>query len=352
MGMPKPFSSGRRYTPATPVAETTPNPNPYRFEILEVVEGKRGVAARIKYEGCTTFGGVKILCWISKAIAAKTLSSTSIDPHFSDGHDCMGPDARFPAHGRGWSDALNYVEADTLTDRVDRLMEDEEESDVVKAFDALIDVEPDVEDAFDDAFKQLVDGKPEGQRIDGVQINLGYVESALLTHLGIEFSGCYTTNPIEAIVHVTRAFKVFIDHHSEFDSFLLDDADNEWYIANLTDAYRDFMFEWFWVESQDSSAGNRSNIPCDLLPDPYGRRDYVDGHGWFYEINSMNLGALPGTYVCIDDFPKFLARFDPDKHTPQYLREQLPEKLYTEADDQFLELILTYTNCREFLDRS
>jgi len=74
----------------TPVA---PNPNPRNFKIVRLEQVGRYIIADVKYPGCNTYEGHKILVFegvsMSKVINAKVL-----DPHFcDDGH--LSPVARF-----------------------------------------------------------------------------------------------------------------------------------------------------------------------------------------------------------------------------------------------------------------
>ena len=63
-------------TEETPIEETTPNPNPFKFKILKnsCVNGKSILL--VNYQGCVTFNGNKLLLlksiWTDKA---------SLDPH-------------------------------------------------------------------------------------------------------------------------------------------------------------------------------------------------------------------------------------------------------------------------------
>lgn len=77
-----PFArSSDAYRPYTPILETAPNPNPYRFTILGYEQYGRYLLAEIKYLDCTTFDGRKLI--IFKDLTPLFLElETYIDPHF------------------------------------------------------------------------------------------------------------------------------------------------------------------------------------------------------------------------------------------------------------------------------
>lgn len=109
MGMP-PFSgrSSNSSSPQTPsysvvnvvekkVKYKSPNPNPFKFKILKEEKLERGTILEVKYEGCTTFNGVKLLllrCHVDLKYFGK------LDPHLlGDGHIVC---ARFEPTPQGW----------------------------------------------------------------------------------------------------------------------------------------------------------------------------------------------------------------------------------------------------------
>lgn len=76
----------------------SPNPNPYKFKVLKEERLEKGMILLINYEGCTTFGGDKLLllrCKIDLKYFGK------IDPHLlGDGHIVC---ARFEPTEEGWN---------------------------------------------------------------------------------------------------------------------------------------------------------------------------------------------------------------------------------------------------------
>lgn len=76
------------------VAPVAPNPDPYRFNIIqqEVVKGKSILL--VKYDGCTTFGGHKLLL-----LKRKWKKDMKLDPHLlGNDHIVM---ARFEPNEQG-----------------------------------------------------------------------------------------------------------------------------------------------------------------------------------------------------------------------------------------------------------
>lgn len=94
-------SSGASYT--------SKNPNPKRFKIERTVQIGKFLIARIRYEDCTNYEGVKIL--VFKDLTEVLLkSSTSIDPHFLEGTSDLIPIARFAPSAKGMFMALAFAE--------------------------------------------------------------------------------------------------------------------------------------------------------------------------------------------------------------------------------------------------
>lgn len=72
-----------------------PDPNPFKYEVLEerIVNDKSILL--VKYFGCTTFNGLKLIL-----LKRKYLSKEPLDPHFlSESHPVL---ARFEPNDRGW----------------------------------------------------------------------------------------------------------------------------------------------------------------------------------------------------------------------------------------------------------
>ncbi len=83
------IDTSQSVTPSTP---TTPNPNRFRFEVLNVAEGEKYVLAEIRYEDATTYEGRKLLLF-TKVDYEKCIASKEMDPHFLP--DVPTPLARF-----------------------------------------------------------------------------------------------------------------------------------------------------------------------------------------------------------------------------------------------------------------
>jgi len=89
-------------------AITATNPNPARFDILEVKQVGRNLVARIKYPDCTNYEGVKICLYKNMGIN-EILSLSCLDPHFSE--TTKSPFARFKPNPDGWDAACFMADA-------------------------------------------------------------------------------------------------------------------------------------------------------------------------------------------------------------------------------------------------
>lgn len=96
------FKPGRSsYTP--PMASTrpvAPNPDPWKFEIVRSFQIKKIFVSEIRYEGCTTFEGRKIL-----VTSWDPATKSHIDPHFTAGGGLL---ARFEPTEDGFTHALAF----------------------------------------------------------------------------------------------------------------------------------------------------------------------------------------------------------------------------------------------------
>ncbi len=62
---------------ATPFCDTTPNPNPHRFEIVDAELINGHTLLYVRYPNCTTFNGMKLLL-----LRGFNIYFTKLDPHF------------------------------------------------------------------------------------------------------------------------------------------------------------------------------------------------------------------------------------------------------------------------------
>ncbi len=82
-----------------PVNRQLPNPNKYRWVILEhYILGKAAVVV-IKYKDCTNYDGIKILVYDDSDKFEELRTGGAIDPHFSE--DEYSPVARFVPTDKG-----------------------------------------------------------------------------------------------------------------------------------------------------------------------------------------------------------------------------------------------------------
>lgn len=87
-----------------------PNPNPYRFKILEAIslDGIHTML-RINYPGCTSYNGDKIA--IYKRNPKDLIHLKFLDPHFLEGIHMNSPIARFPASEEGILNAMLFLKS-------------------------------------------------------------------------------------------------------------------------------------------------------------------------------------------------------------------------------------------------
>lgn len=118
MGISPFKTSCRSSASATPTSNIAPNPNPFLFEVMEARQVGKHVVAKIKYHGCTTFEGTKVLVFLD--LDGKVLyEATRIDPHFQErGRARLAgmveeplPFARFTPTQKGWRAALAFAAA-------------------------------------------------------------------------------------------------------------------------------------------------------------------------------------------------------------------------------------------------
>jgi hypothetical protein len=80
-----------------------PNPNPFRFDVVEAEHINGFLLLVIKYPDATNFEGLKILLFDRGVTLDALLQQRAIDPHFSDSQEYIHPIARFEPTGRGWN---------------------------------------------------------------------------------------------------------------------------------------------------------------------------------------------------------------------------------------------------------
>jgi len=105
---PRLFSSGSvtksvtcAETGYSPKVSVAPNPNPYNFEIIDIQENDNFLYLVLKYDGCTTYDGYKVLLYYirDKKEVLKMLSDKNLDPHFLE--DLVSPILRAPHNPEG-----------------------------------------------------------------------------------------------------------------------------------------------------------------------------------------------------------------------------------------------------------
>ena len=83
------FSSGTSYNSCiTPTSVTSPNPNPYRFEVIKRRDNSKYILLILKYQDCTTYNGYKVLLYKieDKNEVDRMIRDKNLDPHFLEGN--------------------------------------------------------------------------------------------------------------------------------------------------------------------------------------------------------------------------------------------------------------------------
>lgn len=93
-----------------------PNPDPKRYTILKSQHTEGYLILMVRYDGCTTFEGKKILVYAGVTIA-DLQKQASLDPHFSENPNFHSPIARFLPTDEGWRMAILFVTAMDLRER-------------------------------------------------------------------------------------------------------------------------------------------------------------------------------------------------------------------------------------------
>lgn len=89
MGVLKLFSD------SSPSNYSNPNPNPNDFSIIQTEKINDKFIVEVKYHGCTTFGGRKLLL-----LKSEYYNGNPLDPHLlGEDHIVL---ARFEPNGQGW----------------------------------------------------------------------------------------------------------------------------------------------------------------------------------------------------------------------------------------------------------
>ena len=83
------------YTPSAPA----PNPDPKRWQLLDVKRFDNAHVLTVRYLDCTNFEGIKVMVF-----RGKYAPRTTLDPHFSDKPD--SPIARFRPDTEGLAMAV------------------------------------------------------------------------------------------------------------------------------------------------------------------------------------------------------------------------------------------------------
>jgi len=82
-----------------------PNPDPNRFNIVDIYYNGKNTVVRVKYEGCTNYEGLKIMVYKG---FLDTKDIKELDPHFCENH--VSPIARFEPTEEGWGFAMEFAD--------------------------------------------------------------------------------------------------------------------------------------------------------------------------------------------------------------------------------------------------
>jgi hypothetical protein len=92
------------YSKVTSSTDTSPNPNPFRFEIREGFDYDKCCVLVVYYPDCTTFEGMKVL--VTDGCVADYKVAKSLDPHFFEKGDVI---ARFKPTKEGIEQAKSFA---------------------------------------------------------------------------------------------------------------------------------------------------------------------------------------------------------------------------------------------------
>lgn len=84
--------------------QPAPNPNPSRWELLEIAEFTNGYALKVRYLDCTNFEGEKVMVF-----RGEYRERAYLDPHFQPNK--AAPIARFRPDDEGWGMAISLAES-------------------------------------------------------------------------------------------------------------------------------------------------------------------------------------------------------------------------------------------------
>jgi hypothetical protein len=104
-GSVRPCSNLHTYEPEP----TTPNPNPFRFELKNIYNTDNFMMLVLNYPDATTYEGDKILVFKreDESEVLKMLQEKNLDPHFLE--DRLSPIARFPSSEEGVKFAMDFI---------------------------------------------------------------------------------------------------------------------------------------------------------------------------------------------------------------------------------------------------
>lgn len=90
-------------------------PDPYKFEILQISCVGNWSAVKIRYPNCTNYEGNKIL--LCNQVESLIRKHKRIDPHFTDKENALNLFARFEPTEKGWEEAVALARLLSLIDK-------------------------------------------------------------------------------------------------------------------------------------------------------------------------------------------------------------------------------------------
>ncbi len=85
-----------------------PNPDPFKYKILDALQYDRYLIIKIKYPNCINYEGIKILLY-ENCTLLDLVKQEEIDPHFSNNKTRKSPIARFVPTDEGMTMAKLLV---------------------------------------------------------------------------------------------------------------------------------------------------------------------------------------------------------------------------------------------------
>ena len=165
--------------------------------------------------------------------------------------------------------------------------------------------------------------------VDGVVLNLGYIESARFAVLPFAYEGPGSRDVVDVVLDFCRVFLPYLDGVAEQKGLERPEPGDEWEEDLTKDHYTDCLDEMMkWTASDMFTSSFEVEIEGE-------RYDYW---GWCFERHGWNALFVPKRFIQFESAGALFANFDPEKHTAEYVRA------YKGSDDEFVVAIRSACN--------